>query len=148
MFETEHGPSTYDGPPGGDEVNVIEAGNNYGWPVVDHERHADNMTDPKIIFTPAFAPASGMFYHGHTFPQFYGNFFFGGLVGEGIMRVTVEQSNPSKVLSYGKLAGIQVGRVRGITEGPDGYIYFATSNRDGRGTPRQGDDQIYRIVPQ
>ncbi len=148
MFETEHGPSTYDGPPGGDEVNVIEAGNNYGWPVVDHERHKDGMTDPKILFTPAFAPASGVFYKGKVFPQFYGNFFFGGLVGQGIMRLTVDQSNPSKVLSYGKLAGIDVGRVRNVEEGLDGYLYFTTSNLDGRGTPRTGDDQIYRIVPQ
>lgn len=148
MYETEHGPSTYDGPPGGDEVNVIEPGSNYGWPVVDHERHTDNMVDPKILFTPAFAPASGMFYTGRVFPQFYGNFFFGGLVGEGIMRVVVEPSNPSKVLSYGKLSGVSVGRVRNIAEGPDGFIYFSTSNRDGRGKPRDGDDQIYRLVPQ
>lgn len=148
MFETEHGPSTYDGPPGGDEVNVIEPGNNYGWPLVDHEKHLEGKVDPKIVFTPAFAPASGMFYSGKVFPQFYGNFFFGGLVGEGIMRVVVEQSNPSKILSYGKLAGISVGRVRDVVQGPDGYIYFATSNLDGRGKGRSGDDQIYRIVKQ
>ncbi len=148
MYETEHGPSTYDGPPGGDEVNVIEAGNNYGWPVVDHERHANGLIDPKILFTPAFAPASGMFYSGKVFPQFYGNFFFGGLVGEGIMRVVVEPSSPSKILSYGKLSDITVGRVRNIAQGPDGYLYFSTSNLDGRGKSHQGDDQIFRIVPQ
>lgn len=147
MYATEHGPSSNDGPPGGDEVNVIEAGNNYGWPEAHHEIEKEGMVNPKILFTPAFAPASGMFYKGRAFPQFYGNFFFGGLAGQGIMRVVVEQKGPSKVLSYGKIDGISVGRVRDVVEGPDGYIYFATSNRDGRGSPRAGDDKIYRLVP-
>ncbi len=146
LYSTEHGPSGNDGPPGGDEVNVIEAGANYGWPVVSHEKTKDGMVSPKILFTPAFAPASGMFYSGRVFPQFYGNFFFGGLRGEGIMRVVVEQSNPSKVLSYGLLPGVEFGRIRDVQQGPDGYIYFTTSNRDGRGSPRDGDDKIYRIV--
>lgn len=148
MWETEHGPSGNDGPGGGDETNVIEPGQNYGWPVVSHDQSKDGLVDPKLTFTPAFAPASGMFYKGRVFPQFYGNFFFGGLRGEGIMRVVVELKSPSKVLSYGKLEGINYGRIRNIAEGPDGYIYFTTSNRDGRGSPRSGDDKIYRLVPE
>lgn len=106
------------------------------------------MIDPKIVFTPAFAPASGMFYKGKVFPQFYGNFFFGGLVGEGIMRVVVDAKDPSKILSYGKLENINFGRIREVAQGPDGYIYFSTSNKDGRGKPKENDDKIYRIVPQ
>lgn len=148
MFETEHGPSIIDGPAGGDEVNVIEIGENYGWPVAHHDIRKEGMIDPKILFTPAFAPASGVFYTGKVFPQFYGNFLFGGLKGEGIIRVVVDPSSPTKVISYGKLDGINVGRIRDVEVGVDGYIYFTTSNRDGRGTPNEGDDKIYRLVPQ
>lgn len=148
LWETEHGPSGNDGPLGGDEVNVIEMGENYGWPIVSHLKEKDGMTKSKIVFTPAVAPASGMFYTGKAFPQFKYNFFFGGLKGEGIYRVIVDQKSPSQVVSYGKLEGISVGRVRDVVQAPDGSIYFTTSNTDGRGTVQNGDDKIYRLAPQ
>lgn len=147
MWATEHGPSGSDGPGGGDEVNVIEPGENYGWPIVSHNNTKEGLYSPKIIFTPAVAPASGMFYSGNKFPQFKNNFFFGALTGRGVFRVVVDAKNPSQVVSYGKLSGIDVGRVRDIVQGPDGLIYFGTSNRDGRGTVQDGDDKIYRLVP-
>lgn len=142
MYATEHGPSVFDGPPGGDEVNHIKKGANYGWPVVSHERTQNGMEDPLIVFTPAVAPASGSFYSGRLFPQFTHVFLFGGLRGEGIYGVTLDDN---KKASYQKLA-IDVGRVREVVEGPDGRIYFSTSNTDGRGNLRTGDDHIYVIT--
>ncbi|HLT23585.1 MAG TPA: PQQ-dependent sugar dehydrogenase [Ignavibacteria bacterium] len=146
LYSTEHGPSGFDGPGGGDEVNVIVKGGNYGWPIVSHENSKEGMIDPVLVFTPAEAPASGMFYSGDLLPQFKNNFFFGSLRGRGIVRVEVNPDDPSKVTSYEKMSNINYGRIRDITQGPDGAIYFATSNQDGRGNPAPGDDKIYRIT--
>ncbi len=144
LFETEHGPSGFDGPGGGDEVNIIDKGKNYGWPVIHHRATQAGMESPLLEYTPACAPASGMFYRGSQFPQFKGNFFFGCLVGTRIIRVTLDGR---RVVSQENLLENQYGRIRDIAEGPDGYIYFSTSNRDGRGNPASDDDRIMRLVP-
>lgn len=147
MVATEHGPSGVDGPGGGDELNIIEPGQNYGWPIVSHRQSKEGMVSPLLGWTPAIAPASGMFYTGTVFPQFTNNFFFGMLRGAGISRVVFDLNNPEAVVSYEKLPGVDVGRVRDIVQGPDGLLYFTTSNRDGRGTVYPNDDHIYRLVP-
>ncbi len=147
LWATEHGPSGNDGPGGGDEVNHIVAGKNYGWPVVSHEKTRPEFITPKLVFTPAIAPASGMFYSGTVFPQWKNNFFFGMLRGNGLMRVTLDESDPTKVLSYETVPEISFGRIREAAQSPDGVIYFSTSNADGRGVKRSGDDKVYRIVP-
>lgn len=147
MLATEHGPSGFDGPLGGDEVNLINKGQNYGWPLVSHNKSLAKMNDPLLVFTPAVAPAAGLFYAGSVFPQFTNTFLFALLKGEGIMQLTIDPSDPLNVLNYHKLADIEVGRVRDLAEGPDGLIYFSTSNRDGRGQPKPNDDKIYRLVP-
>jgi glucose/arabinose dehydrogenase len=85
-----------------------------------------------------------MFYRGSQFPQFKGNFFFGCLVGKRIIRVA---TNGRQVSSQENLLEGKYGRIRDIAEGPDGYIYFSTSNRDGRGSPAKDDDRILRLVP-
>ncbi|HZI48224.1 MAG TPA: PQQ-dependent sugar dehydrogenase [Pyrinomonadaceae bacterium] len=144
LFETEHGPSGFDGPGGGDEVNIIDKGKNYGWPTIHHRATQTGMESPLLEYTPACAPASGTFYRGSQFPQFKGNFFFGCLVGTRIIRVTLDGR---RVVSQENLLEKQYGRIRDIAEGPDGYIYFSTSNRDGRGTPASDDDRIMRLVP-
>jgi len=144
LFETEHGPSGFDGPGGGDEVNIIERGKNYGWPVVHHRASQAGMESPLLEYTPACAPASGTFYRGSVFPQFKGNFFFGCLRGTRIIRVTLDQR---RVVSQENLLEGKYGRIRDIAEGPDGFIYFSTSNRDGRGSPAPDDDRIMRLVP-
>jgi len=64
LWETEHGPSGFDGPGGGDEVNILERGKNYGWPVIHHRATHEGMESPILEYTPACAPASGMFYRG------------------------------------------------------------------------------------
>ena len=144
LFETEHGPSGGDGPGGGDEINVIKKGLNYGWPIVSHENSREGMEDPKLVFTPAEAPSGATFYSGEVFPQFKNNFFFTALRGVGLFRVVLNDDNPEEIISYEKL-DINFGRIRDVIEGPDGLIYFSTSNRDGRGNVREGDDKIYRF---
>jgi glucose/arabinose dehydrogenase len=146
MWETEHGPSGFDGPGGGDEVNIIQKGGNYGWPIIHHTQTKEGMIAPILEFTPALAPASGMFYRSGVIPKFKNNFFFGCLRGSGIMRVVIDPKDPHKVISHEMLAEVNYGRIRDVAEGPDGAIYFSTSNRDGRGEQRNGDDKIYRIV--
>ncbi len=144
QFQTEHGPSGFDGPGGGDEVNLVERGKNYGWPVIHHTQTRPGMESPLLEYTPACAPASAMFYRGTAFPQFRGNFFFGCLKGERIIRVVLDGR---RVVSQENLLQGQYGRIREMAEGPDGAIYFSTSNRDGRGRAAKDDDRILRLVP-
>lgn len=145
LFETEHGPSGFEGlGQGGDEVNIIERGKNYGWPVIHHRQTKEGMVSPLLEYSPACAPASGMFYNGSAFPQFKGNFFFGCLAGRRIIRVVLNGRN---VASQEDLLSGTYGRIREMEEGPDGNIYFSTSNRDGRGRPAADDDRIMRLVP-
>jgi aldose sugar dehydrogenase len=142
MFQTEHGPSGFDGPGGGDEVNIVERGKNYGWPTIHHRESRPGLESPLLEYTPACAPASALFYRGSTFPSFRGNFFFGCLRGERIIRVTLDGR---KVVSQENLLQEKYGRIREMAEGPDGAIYFSTSNRDGRGKPASDDDRIIRL---
>ena len=85
-----------------------------------------------------------MFYNGSALPAFKGNFFFGCLAGTRLIRVVLNGRN---VVSQEDLLSKSYGRIREIEEGPDGYIYFSTSNRDGRGSPSKDDDRIMRLVP-
>lgn len=146
LLATEHGPSLFDGPAGGDELNAITAGGNYGWPLVSHDRRRDGTTAPLLVYTPAEAPGSGMFYRSDTLPQFKNNYFFGALKGEGVIRVVVDDTDATTILSQEKLFLNEYGRIREVVEGIDGSIYFSTSNKDGRGRVRTGDDKILRIV--
>jgi len=144
LFETEHGPSGFDGPGGGDEVNIVEKGKNYGWPVIHHTQTHPGMEAPLLEYTPACAPASGMFYRGAALPQFRGNFFFGCLRGARMIRVVLDGR---RVVTQENLLEGKYGRIRDVAEGPDGYLYFSTSNQDGRGSPAADDDRIIRLVP-
>jgi len=144
-FETEHGPSGFEGlGVGGDEVNILEAGKNYGWPEIHHTQSRAGMEAPLLEYTPACAPASAMFYSGSVFPAFKGNFFFGCLRGTRIIRVVLDGR---KVVSQENLLSGNFGRIREVAQGPDGFIYFSTSNRDGRGSAAANDDRIIRLVP-
>ncbi|HET9479133.1 MAG TPA: PQQ-dependent sugar dehydrogenase [Pyrinomonadaceae bacterium] len=143
IFQTEHGPSGFDGPEGGDEVNIVERGKNYGWPLVHHKENRSGLEPPLLEYTPACAPASGMFYSATVFPQFKENFFFGCLRGERLIRVELDGRRVVRQEDLVK----DYGRIREVAQGPDGYLYFSTSNRDGRGKPASDDDRILRLVP-
>ena len=144
MFQTEHGPSGFDGPGGGDEVNIVERGKNYGWPLIHHTQTRNGLEAPLLEYTPACAPGSASFYRGAVFPQFRNNLFFGCLRGERIIRVVLEGR---RVVSQENLLAGKYGRIREVVEGPEGAIYFSTSNRDGRGSPAADDDRIIRLIP-
>lgn len=148
MFASEHGPSGFDGPGGGDEINLISSGQNYGWPVVSHEDSEAGMVDPKLVFTPAIAPGSLVFYDSDQISGFKNNIFVGLLKGEGILRVVLNPEDHTQVLWYERLPNIELGRIREMTMGPDGHLYFSTSNRDGRGSPSASDDRVFRIIPE
>lgn len=145
LYSSEHGPSVFDGPAGGDEVNRILKGGNYGWPLVSHEKRREGTEAPLIIFTPAEAPASLMIYSGRGNPKWRSKLFFGALRGEGLMRLELDSADSTKIARSEKLSEVQFGRIRAVAEGPDGSIYFTTSNRDGRGTPAAEDDRVFRL---
>lgn len=150
MFQTEHGPSLIDGVSwfkkrtGGDEINIVERGKNYGWAKISHMMTGEGMETPLIEYSPAVAPASGAFYAGAAFPEFKNNFFFGGLKGETIVRLVIDGR---KITAQEYLLKKKYGRIREVAVSPEGFIYFSTSNRDGRGDPVAFDDRILRIVP-
>ncbi len=146
QYQTEHGPSGFDGPGGGDEVNLVEAGKNYGWPVVHHRASAAGMVSPLLEYTPAVAPSGASFARGAAMQSFAGDFFFATLRGERLIRVRFDPRDPRKVVETEELFLQTYGRLRDVIFGPDGAMYVATSNRDGRGRPRPGDDRILRVV--
>ena len=146
LFETEHGPSGFDGPGGGDEVNIIERGANYGWPVVHHRAAHEGMVSPLLEYTPALAPSGAAFYRGHAIARFENDFFFATLRGEHLHRVVLDPRDRRKVAREEQLL-TGYGRLREVIMGPDGALYVTTSNRDGRGSPAKTDDRILKIVP-
>ena len=146
QFQTEHGPSGFDGPGGGDEVNIVEAGKNYGWPLIHHRQTRAGLEAPLLEYTPAVAPAGASFSRGSSLPSFEGDFFFATLRGEKLIRVRLEPSNRRRVAETEDWFAGKYGRLRDVVSGPDGALYVATSNRDGRGRPRPGDDRILRVV--
>ncbi|MCP9492986.1 MAG: PQQ-dependent sugar dehydrogenase [Pyrinomonadaceae bacterium MAG19_C2-C3] len=150
MVQTEHGPSfPLDGLRGGDdEVNIVERGKNYGWNKIRGDKKRDGMESPLLVYKKAIAPASGMFYRLNKsetgFPQFRGDYFFGALKGESLIRIVFDGA---RVVGQERLLENKFGRIREVAESPDGTIYFTTSNRDGRGSPTKNDDRVMRIVP-
>lgn len=135
IVATEHGPD------GDDEVNVLRRGGNYGWPDARGDDH-DGFTAPVAVYEDSIAPSGATFV---SLPgsEWTGDFLFGCLIGEQIRRVRLEGNRVT--LDEPLFQGF--GRVRTVVEGPDGALYALTSNRDGRGSPREGDDRLLRIVP-
>lgn len=130
LWSTEHGPTTLD------ELNKIQAGNNYGWSVIRGDQQRAGMITPVInsgIFT--WAPG-GLAY-------LDGKLYFTGLRGLTLYIFDPTNSD-SGIEEY--LKG-EYGRLREVTVGPDKYLYITTSNHDGRGDPKKDDDKILRINP-
>lgn len=138
LYITEHGPDTHD------EINVLEAGNNYGWPVVKGESDRAGFTDPITSYTPTIAPASAAFYDGPV-ERWQGDFFFGTLAGIHLHRVRISEDD--RVAEQERLFAGEYGRLRTVFTGPDDHLYVTTSNRDGRGNPDPRDDRVLRFRP-
>ena len=133
VWATEHGSR------GGDELNLIERGENYGWPVVTHSREYSGglispetsrpgLVDPKVIWTPSIAPSGLAFYNGDRFPQWRGNLFAGGLVSQDIRRIQLDPGD--NVIAQNSIPIGQ--RVRDVRQGPDGLLYVLTDDRNGQ----------------
>lgn len=161
LIAAEHGPSLGAEPwSGGDELNWVRPGMNYGWPTYRNEIFAkkEGFMDPlKVWGDPAIAPAGAAFYSGDKFPQWKGKFFFAALRGEALLCATLDIKMQSegkdrmpadvKVVRVSEgLKGV-FGRLRAVAQGPDGYLYLTTSNRDKRGSKHVGDDLVLRLVP-
>ncbi|TDI74270.1 MAG: PQQ-dependent sugar dehydrogenase [Bacteroidetes bacterium] len=142
LWAIEHGPQ------GGDELNIIKKGLNYGWPVVGygvnygsgsaiHEGiKKEGMEGPRHFWVPSIATSGLLIYTGDKFPEWKGDFFVGGLVGTQLARLEVDSDSITGEETL--LKGI--GRVRDVRQGPDGYIYLAIDNSE-------GTQSIVRLVP-
>jgi glucose/arabinose dehydrogenase len=131
---------------GNDEVNVINAGANYGWPRIEGSQTMAGMQTPVTFYNPAIAPSGTSFYRGDRFPRFVNNVFTGTLRGTHLLRLIPDGSAP-RIASQEVLLNGRFGRLRDVVSGPDGLLYLCTNNRDGRGSPIATDDRILRIVP-
>jgi len=147
FFATEHGPSGEMGMVANDELNRIMPGGNYGWPRVVGKRDVEGFIAP-IYYSgnETWAPAGCTFYYGKDFPDWVDNLFFTALRGEHLHRVELSGDGWRVIESEKLLQGVY-GRLRNIVQGPDSLLYLLTSNRDGRGSVRPGDDKLLRLTP-
>ncbi len=134
IWATEHGPQ------GGDEVNVLEAGANYGWPVITYGRNygigtrigegesRPGMVQPVVQWTPSIAPSGLDFYSGDRFPGWRGNLFAGALKYELVVRMEIEGD---RVVHQERILEGRLGRIRDVRDGPDGLLYLLTDARNG-----------------
>ncbi len=131
LVEDEHGPVAHD------EINAILPGRNYGWPEVRGIAHDPRFVDPLAESgTDTWAPSGSAFLGDHL--------YVAALRGARLLRVAFD--------AQGGVAGVDTalegyGRLRDVVAGPDGALYVATSNRDGRGNPARDDDRILRVTP-
>lgn len=145
------------GPLGGDELNILVPGHNYGWPLVstgrnytgtqvsDHPWERPGMDNPRMFWVPAISPSSMMFYTGDKFPRWKNNLFVGSLTQQQLIRVSFKQSSPTAQQEQreGLLVPLHE-RIRDVIQGPDGYIYVATEHTSGGDA---ADGLVLRIEP-
>jgi glucose/arabinose dehydrogenase len=133
VWASEHGAR------GGDELNLVEQGQNYGWPVVTHSREYSGgiisqeqsrpgMVDPKLVWPMTVAPSGLAVYNGDVFPQWQGDLFAGGLVTQTVHHIEVDAAG--NVVSQEPIAIGQ--RVRDVRQGPDGLLYILTDAPNGQ----------------
>ena len=128
------------GPRGGDEVNILKPGANYGWPVITYginydgstittETHREGMEQPVLFWVPSIAPCGMMFYTGNKFPAWKGNLFVGALGKMHLRRVVFD--NKGRPVDGQELLLELRERIRNVRQGPDGSIYILTDSRNG-----------------
>jgi len=137
MYATEFGPDA------DDEVNFIREGSNYGWPEAQGKEGGEGFEPAVVNYEDVIAP-SGATFVSMPGSAWSGDFLFANLVGEQLRRVELDgtRAGEDEALFEGDL-----GRLRTVVEGPDGALYALTNNTDGRGSPREGDDRVVRILP-
>lgn len=152
LLLTEHGPAD------NDEINRVEAGRNYGWPTVHGKCDGDagggeqafcqanNVVEPLANWTPTIAPAGAAYYNASLIPGWRGSLLFVALKGAALYRMPMSDDGRSITGEEVLLSG-DYGRMRAVLVAPDGVVYLGTSNRDGRGSPRSGDDRILGVRP-
>jgi glucose/arabinose dehydrogenase len=135
LWTHEHGPQ------GGDEINVVRAGVNYGWPVITYGANygtgtkigegtaKTGMAQPLLQWTPSIAPSGMAFYTGDRFPKWQGNLFVGALKFQMLVRL---QLDGERVVREERLLQGAVGRIRDVRQGPDGLIYLLIDSEKGR----------------
>ncbi len=135
-----------------DEINLIRPGANYGWPTAEGDNHRPPFTAPLAHAgrNPSWAPSGSTFLTSDRIPQWRGNYFmsmlgFGAGAARGVQRFEIDENNV--VRRQQVLFRDDFGRVRSVSQGPDGYLYMTTSNYDGRGPRIPEGDRILRIVP-
>lgn len=138
LWATEHGQTN------NDEINVIESGRNYGWPVIEAAETRPDMVTPIAFYVPAVAPSGASFYRGTAIAAFRNQLFVATLRGMALIRITVDGR---RITAQERLLENRYGRLRDAISGPDGFLYVCTSNRDGRTTPVAEDDRLLRLIP-
>ena len=134
LYVTEHGPTK------NDEINLVKAGQNFGWP--DQECSGDkNFVDPLVCYNPSLEPAGIVFYSSNKL-DLGNDLIMATLRGTNLYQLTIDNGIITEQKSI--LGG--AGRIRDVNEGPDGYLYIFTGNTDGRGFPDKTDDKLIRIV--
>jgi glucose/arabinose dehydrogenase len=120
LWASEHGPQ------GGDELNIIEPGKNYGWGVITHgmqpgitKRAEPGMEQPIVYYTPTIAPSGMVFYTGTQYPQWKNNLLVGGMAGQQLRRLEIQGDK----VTHQEVVFDQFGRVRDVAIGPEGYLY-------------------------
>jgi aldose sugar dehydrogenase len=134
LWTIEHGAR------GGDEINIPQAGKNYGWPIITYGRdytyakigegtHKAGMEQPIYYWDPSIAPSGAAFYTGELFPQWRGNLFVGALAGQALHRLVLDGEH---VVGEEKLLSDLGERIRDVRQGPDGALWLLTDHPDGR----------------
>ncbi len=139
LYESEHGPNH------GDELNLIEKGANYGWPVISHSRKAGGMRAPLIEMSPAVGPGRLLFYQGTAFPELRGTLLLACLRGSAVYRIVLDgEGHPT---GLDRLWHEKWGRIRFVAEAPDGSLWLSTSMFDPpEAHGSEPNDRIIRIV--
>ena len=137
LFATEFGPDA------NDEINIIRRGQNYGWPDAQGDQGAPRFVPALVDYEDVIAP-SGATFISQPGSTWTGGFLLAALRGEELRLVSLDGD---RVTGDQALFEGRFGRLRTVVEGPDGAIYALTNNTDGRGSPKEGDDRILRIVP-
>jgi len=128
------------GPQGGDEINLLQPGANYGWPEITYGvnygigtaigsgTHKEGMLQPQYYWDPSIAPSGMTFYTGGRFPEWRGNLFVGSLKFQLLVRLTIENE---RIIGEERLLEGELGRIRDVRQGPDGLLYLLTDAPDG-----------------